>query len=437
MNPLLRILLIMILPSLIASCGSSENSSSSSAAKSRDDLVGAWSAAPYGPYPLGPLTMETPVGTTPGSITVARFDNDQARDQSFRMIINPTISGTQARIRLSNLKGDRPVRFESVSLSQVLPQSPMLSGEPVSLTFGGQSFVIAQPGEEVISDVVDFALKAQQDLAVSFHVAGESGPMTWHAVSFGPQYISAPNSGDVTGDATGRAFTGVSVGWFFISGLDVVNAKSPGALVAIGDSITDGAYQVLNQRWTDRLATRLNSAGQHIGILNQGINSNTVTELPEEEPFRGSPAVLRFDRDVLQRSGVKGVIIFEGTNDLGAGVKAEPVIAGLQDMIRRARSAGLCVFMATITPRADVAFGWFPDGPTVKEPERIKINDWIREQAPVDGVIDFATVLALPGLPAIPNIALYFPDLLHPNPVGFRQMGDAIDIDALRSKCGL
>ncbi|MEK6788199.1 MAG: GDSL-type esterase/lipase family protein [Pseudomonadota bacterium] len=437
MNPLRRMLLVLIPVLVMAGCGSSENSDSSSAAAARDGLVGAWSAAPYGPYPLGPLTMETPIGTTPGSITVARFDNDQARDQSFRMIINPTISGTQARIRLSNLKGDRPVRFESVSLSQVLPQLPVLSGERVSLTFGGKSFVIAQPGEEVISDVVDFALKAQQDLAVSFHVAGESGPMTWHALSFGPQYISAPGSGDVTDDIIGLSFTGVSLGWFFISGLDVVNTQSPGALVAIGDSITDGAYQVLNQRWTDRLATRLNSAGQHIGILNQGINSNTVTELPQEEPFRGSPAVLRFDRDVLQRSGVKGVIIFEGTNDLGAGVKAEPVIAGLQDMIRRARSAGLCVFMATITPRADVAFGWFPDGPTVKEPERIKINTWIREQAPVDGVIDFDAVLALPGLPAIPNIALYFPDLLHPNPVGFRQMGDAIDIDALRSKCGL
>lgn len=437
MNPLLRILLIMTLPWLTASCSSSEKSSGPSEASVRNKLVGAWSAAPYGPYPLGPLTTETPVGATPGSVTVAIFEHDQAREQSFRMIINPTISGSKARIRLSNLKGDRPVRFESVSLSHVLPQSPVLSGERASLTFGGKSFVIAQPGEEVISDTADFALNAQEDLAVSFHVAGESGPITWHAVSFGPQYVSAPGSGDVTGDTQGLSFTSGSVGWFFVSGLDVVNTQSTGALVALGDSITDGAYQVVNQRWTDRLATRLNDAGHHIGILNQGINSNTVTELPAEEPFRGSPALLRFDRDVLQRSGVKGVIIFEGTNDLGTGVKAEPVIAGLQDMIGRARNAGLCVFMATITPRADIAFGWFPDGPTVKEPERTKINDWIRDQAPVDGVIDFAAVLALPGLPAIPNIALYAPDLLHPNPVGFRQMGDSINIDTLQHKCGL
>lgn len=437
MNTLLRMLLILMPTLIIAGCGSSGSSDTPSAAATNTDMVGAWSTAPYGPYPLGPLTMETPIGATPGSVTLALLDKNQARDQSFRMIINPTISGSKARIRLSNLKGDRPVRFESVSLSHVLPQSPVLIGERVSLSFGGKSFVIAQPGTEVISDTVDFAIKAQEDLAVSFYVAGESGPITWHAISFGPQYISPAGSGDVTDDMSGLSFLGLSIGWFFISGLDVYNPQSPGALVAIGDSITDGSYQVLNQRWTDRLATRLNEAGQHIGILNQGINSNTVTELPEEEPFRGSPAVLRFDRDVLQRSGVKGVIIFEGTNDLGTGIKAEPVIAGLQDMIRRARSAGLCVFVATITPRADVAFGWFPDGPTVKEPERIKINTWIREQAPVDGVIDFDAVLALPGLPAIPNIALYFPDLLHPNPVGFRQMGDAIDIDALQSKCDL
>ena len=422
---------------LLASCGSSETESKQSSEARRDSLVGAWSTAPYGPYPLGPLTRETPVGSTPGSVNTARFENNQAKNQSFRMIINPTISGSRARIRLSNLKGDRPIRFESVSLARVLPQSPILNGAQVNLTFAGKPFVIAQPGEEVISDAVAFELNAQEDLAVSFFIPGESGPMTWHAVSFAPQYISAPNSGDVTGDTTGRTFLDLSLGWFFLSGLDVENSKSSGAIVAIGDSITDGAYQVLNQRWTDWLAKRLNASGKHIGILNQGINSNTVTEPPTEEPSRASPAVLRFQRDVLQRAGVRGVIIFEGTNDLGIGLKAEPVIAGLQDMAKRAKNAGLCVFMATIAPRMDVAFGWFPDGPTVKEPERVKINEWIRQHADVDGVIDFAEVLALPGLPNVPNPVLFTPDLLHPNALGFKQMADAIDIEALVSQCGL
>lgn len=437
MHALFRLILALITVITLVSCGSSEHDAAKPTAAKREQLIGAWSTAPYGPYPFGPLMRETPVGNTPGSVSIARFENNQARDQSFRMIINPTISGTQARIRLSNLKGDRPIRFESVSLARVLPQLPTLNGERVNLSFAGKPFVIAQPGEEVISDTVAFALNAQEDLAVSFHIPGESGPMTWHAVSFAPQYISAPGSGDVTHDNSGLAFLDLSLGWFFLSGLDVVNAQSPGAIVAIGDSITDGAYQVLNQRWTDWLAKRLNDAGQHISILNQGINSNTVTELPQDDPSRGSPAVLRFQRDALQRSGVRGVIIFEGTNDLGAGIKADPVIAGLDDMAQRARNAGLCVFMATLAPRMDVAFGWLPDGPTLKDPERIKINDWIRQHAKVDGVIDFANVLAMPGLPSVPNPVLFTPDLLHPNAVGFKLMADAIDLQALRSQCDL
>ena len=401
----------------------------------KSDVIGSWSAAPYGPYPLGPLTQDVGPVQTPGAPSVTVFENDQARDQSFRMIIHPTLSGVRVRVRLSNLVGDQAVRFASVSVARVLPQSPVLNGEPVPLTFQGQPFVLARPGEEVVSDLADMVINAGEDLAVTFHVAGSSGPMTWHAVSFGPQYVSLPGSGDVTSDAQGASFTSVSTGWFFLSGLDVVNPRSRGSLVAIGDSITDGAYQVLNARWTDVLADRLNAAGAHIGILNQGINSNTVTRI--DEPYRGEAAVQRFTRDVLQRPGVRGVILFEGTNDLGAGRKADEVITGLSSLIRRARNAGLCVFAGTITPRADVAFGWFPDGPTVKEPERQKINAWLREQAPVDGVIDFDAVLGTPGAATVPNPALYTPDLLHPNTLGFQRMGESIDLQALRSRCRL
>jgi lysophospholipase L1-like esterase len=93
--------------------------------------------------------------------------------------------------------------------------------------------------------------------------------------------------------------------------------------------------------------------------------------------------------------------------------------------------------MATIAPRMDVAFGWFPDGPTVKEPERVKINEWIRQEAKVDGVIDFANVLAMPGLPSVPNPVLFTPDLLHPNAVGFKLMADAIDLESLHRQCDL
>jgi len=92
--------------------------------------------------------------------------------------------------------------------------------------------------------------------------------------------------------------------------------------------------------------------------------------------------------------------------------------------------------MGTIPPRADVAFGWFPDGPAVKEPERQKINTWIRSTPLIDGVVDFDKVLAVPATP-LPNVAFYIPDLLHPNSLGFAAMGDEVNIDALLTRCNL
>lgn len=403
--------------------------------EARENMVGAWSTAPYGPYPLGPLSMNgTPL---PGAPEVAFFPNNQAVNRSFRMIINPTVGGHAVRIRLSNLKGTRPLVLDSISIAQGSALLPTIqANSSTKLTVNGNPIATIAPGQELLTDVVPFEFKAKDNLAVSFHVVGESGPMTWHAVSFGPQYVSNHNSGNVTEDSSGLGFREVSVGWFFLSGLDAYSLETKHALVALGDSITDGFLQVLNGRWTDRLAQRMLEKGLSVGILNQGINSNTVT--PVSDPQSGDPALVRFERDVLDRSGVKGVIIFEGTNDLGAGVKANDLINAYQTLIASARQRGLCVFMGTIPPRADIAFGWLPDGPITKEPERIKVNEWIRSTNLIDGVIDFDKVLALPGaLAGLPNPLLYIPDLLHPNNLGFAAMGDSVDIEKLVRACEL
>lgn len=439
MKLLLKALGLLAASALLGAClggADSTNSSSTSRVDLREaqaNMVGVWSTAPYGPYPLGPLTQENV--PLPGAPELAIFPGDQAVNRSFRMIINPTLGGQAIRVRLSNLMGTQPVRFESISIAKGNPLLPNIDEVTrVALTVNGRDFGVTMPGQELITDVAAFEFGAQEDLAVTFHVAGESGPMTWHAVSFGPQYISPHNSGDVTDDSVGTSFQQLSVGWFFISGLDAFNPEAKGAIVAIGDSITDGFMQVLNQRWTDRLATRLNAQNANVAVLNQGINSNTVTNA--RNGFAGPPLIDRFQRDVIDRAGVKAVVIFEGTNDLGADVKAEPVIQAYQQLIQQARSSGLCVFMGTIPPRADVAFGWFPDGPTVKEPERQKINSWIRSTPLIDGVVDFDKVLALPGTP-LPNAVLYIPDLLHPNSLGFTAMGDEVDIDAMLLRCNL
>jgi lysophospholipase L1-like esterase len=392
--------------------------------------VGSWSAAPYGPFPAGPLDSLVPplVGslTTPGA-----FIGEQARDQSFRMIVHPTLGGDVLRVRLSNLKGDRPLRFEPVRVAHraLGIAAAIVPSTDTPVLFNGQTHVVIPPGAEAISDAVALPFADGEDLVVSFRLVGDSGPMTWHAVSFDTQFVSAPGSGDRTGSATGLAFPFLTLGWFFLSGIDVLREDSPGSIVMLGDSITDGAFQVpaTNTRMPDVFARRLQGLGIPMGVLNQGINSNTVTEV-DSEPFRGPPAVQRFERDVLQRAGVRSLLLFEGTNDLTAGADAAAVYAGLRNIMRRAQSAGLCVVLGTIPPRDDILFGW--DRASM-EVDRQALNEMIRNDPDADAIADFDVVLRAAIAPTRPNATLYFPDLLHPNSLGFIAMANAIPLEAL------
>lgn len=418
--------------SLLAACGSDSGTDGGSSAND-EGWIGAWSTAPYGPYPLGPLSGIVPVPLpVPLPPIPTLFVDDQAVDQSFRMIVHPTIGGERVRIRLSNLMGDRDVRFEPVRLAKsVLLTGPaIVPGTDTPVLFDGEPGVTLAAGAEAVSDPLDFSYNVGEDLAISFQVVGESGPITWHAVSFGPNYVSLPRVGDTTSDVTGLGFTQPTLGWFFVSGVDVYAPDSDGTIVAIGDSITDGAYTVLNTRWPDFFAQRVRDAGVAMGVLNQGINSNTVTRegLDPASAFQGPPAVERFGRDVLQRPGVRSIVIFEGTNDLSAGVTADVVFAGIRNMVGRAQSAGLCIVVGTIMPRIGTPiFTW----PATAEVERQKLNALIRAQTDVAGIADFDQAMANPLAADMPNPLFYFPDLLHPNTVGMLIMANAVPLEAL------
>lgn len=408
----------------LGACSSSNGPADSGSVQSKG-WIGAWGAAPYGPYPLGPLTGAAPVDPL-ASTTV--FLDDQAVDQSFRMIVHPTIGGDTVRIRLSNLLGTQPVTFDSVQVAVRAAGPAIIPTTEKAVPFGGSATLTLEPGAEGISDPVAFSYSHGDSLAISFHVVGESGPMTWHAVAFSANYVSAPMTGDTTADPSGASFSQVSAGWFFISGVDVLAPDSPGTIVAIGDSITDGAYIVpeSNTRWPDFLAQRLAAAGIAMGVVNQGINSNTVT--PVSANHQGPPAVNRFERDVLQRPGVRSVIIFEGTNDLAAGVKAPELYTAIRSLVDRAHAAGLCVVVGTILPRSSSPI--LPWDAT-QESERQALNELLRADTSFEGVADFDKAMASPLDPTQPNPAYFWVDGLHPITPGFMVMADAVPLDAL------
>ncbi|HWY06825.1 MAG TPA: SGNH/GDSL hydrolase family protein, partial [Candidatus Acidoferrales bacterium] len=309
------------------------------------------------------------------------------------------------------------------------------------VTFGGSRSIAIPEGAEVLSDPVSFSVGSEQNLAISLFTAGETGPATVHGSAFQTNYISGP--GNFAAEEGANAFiaaTGpkITASWYFLSAVEVLAAADvKGAVVALGDSITDGASSRpdKNERWTDFLARRLLTGQTKIAVLNAGIGGNRVLT---SSPCWGQNALARLGRDVLAQAGIVAVILFEGTNDIGqpdapatdtnpcrsrTQVTADEIIAGYKQIIARTHARGLKIFGATILPYQGVA-AWTATG----EAKRVAVNQWIRTSRAFDGVIDFDAALRDPARPARMAPQYDSGDHLHPGPAGHEAMGNAVDL---------
>jgi lysophospholipase L1-like esterase len=203
------------------------------------------------------------------------------------------------------------------------------------------------------------------------------------------------------------------------------------AVVAFGDSITDGAHSTRdkNARWPDVLAARLaaNPRTAALGVLNEGIGGNRILH-----DNTGPSALARFDRDVLAQTGVKYLIVLEAINDIGHGtnlknpaetVSAEDLIAGYMQMITRAHTHGIRVYLATVTPFVGAGYQ-SPAG----ERDRETLNAWIRSNPLADGYIDFDKTTADPVHAGVFLPADDSGDHLHPSDAGYKAIGESIDL---------
>jgi lysophospholipase L1-like esterase len=319
------------------------------------------------------------------------------------------------------------------------------------VTFGGAASVTLAPGDEAWSDPValpfvrgpaDAALLGRR-LAVSFHVVGESGPMTWHAKALTTSYVTPPGSGALGGADGIHEFPYSTASWFFLDAVDMAAPADTRVIVGFGDSITDGTATTLNgdDRWPDVLLARLHAAGHpHVAVVNAGIGGNQVrgpAEYTPAQPFPGGPsALMRLERDVLLLSGVSAVIWLEGINDLSrnGGASAEAVIAGLRQGVARMRAArpGLRVFGATIVTALRSTSA--AHGHDTQDAARRQVNAFIREGGVFDAVFDFDAAITDPATGAmrrefVPDSTVGGPgDGLHPNRAGYQAMAAVIDL---------
>jgi uncharacterized membrane protein YfcA len=138
--------------------------------------VTAWTASVQGPYPYGFALLQ------PDLSLVFPAPKRGASDQSFRMIVRPDLWGSEARIRLSNVFGTKPVRFDGVYTGLRFESSALVPGTNRPVTFGGKDWVVIPPGQEAWSDAIRLPFVPVdgsssflgRKLAVSFHAAGLS-----------------------------------------------------------------------------------------------------------------------------------------------------------------------------------------------------------------------------------------------------------------------
>ncbi|MBY0238962.1 MAG: SGNH/GDSL hydrolase family protein [Burkholderiaceae bacterium] len=362
------------------------------------------------------------------------------RNASLRQVARLSLGGKRVRVRLSNAFGVAPLQVDaaSIALAPKLGSADVDGATLRALSFNGRSQVMIPAGAEFYSDPVDLAVGAGGDVAISLHFSAEPARQTGHPGSRSNSYLLPGNR---VADAAWPQAQSVPR-WYVLSDVEVLADAASRAMVAIGDSITDG-YGVVNDsntRWTDVLATRLRAANLPVGVVNAGIGGGRLLR-----DGLGPNLSARFLRDVIGRAGVTHALVLIGVNDMGGQHRNSPdtpadrqrLLADMQAAYRQladqAHAHGVCLLGATITPYAGSGY-YHPEAEN--EADRVALNDWMRSSGVFDHVVDFDAALRDPARPAHLDKAYDSGDGLHPSAAGYRALADAVPLQVLRQTCG-
>ncbi|WP_413802621.1 SGNH/GDSL hydrolase family protein [Streptomyces iranensis] len=347
------------------------------------------------------------------------------QDLTYRFVVHTSAGGRDLRIRLSNAYGDQPVTFGHAYAGVRESGAAVVPGSNGRLTFRGASSVTVPAGGVVYSDPLPGDVRPQSDLAISLYVRSAGTLATGHKGARATQYVAPV--GDHAAEEGAAAYSQQITSWYYLDAAVVRPPSRTGAVVAFGDSITDGSAstQDTNRRWPDFLARRLlaDPRSRLKGVANEGISGNKILADGSAES-----ALKRLDRDVLSQAGARTAILLEGINDIKAtpGPTADDLIAGYRQIIARSHARGVCVVGATVMPYE----GW-REYEAVDETVRQQVNAFIRTSGEFDAVVDFDKAVRDPAAPTRMDPGYDSGDHLHPNDTGMRVMSDAISLRAL------
>jgi lysophospholipase L1-like esterase len=357
-----------------------------------------------------------------------------------RLNARVTIGGDALRLRFDNTYGKTTVSIGRAYVGLRARGPVVVPGSNRPVSFAGRETTSIPAGGSIRSDPIVMDVLAMQDLAVSLYLPAADLLVSQHSGALTTSYVATPNGGDHAAVEGAEPFSTTITTMPLLKSIDVRSAAAPGAIVAFGDSITDGTCSTVDghDRWVDWLSTRLaldagrrGGGAAHKAVVNEGIGGNTVTREGLQPAPDSTPGLERLDRDVLSHAGVTDVILFMGTNDIRRGASAARVMDGLSQIAKRIKAQQKKVFGATIIPRHNVpAAGTNTGWNDAKTAIRREVNQWIRTRAPFDGVLDFDAAVRDPA-----DADLISPpfncDGIHPTPRGYFEMGRLLPLDRL------
>ena len=366
-------------------------------------------------------------GTSQQGLAAAPLTNT-----TLRLNARVTIAGDAVRIRLDNSYGKSPVRIGRAYVGIRARGSVLVAGSNKAVLFNGSETTTIPAGGSVRSDAIAMDVLAMQDLAVSVYLPDADVQVSQHTGAMTTSYAAGGDHAAVDG---GEPFKATLTTMPLLKAIDVSSRTAPGAIVAFGDSITDGTCSTLDahDRWEDWLSVRLAlngvKPGAHKAVVNEGIGGNTLTSEGLQPPPDSTPGLERFERDVMSHQGVTDVILFMGTNDIRRGASAAQVIDAMTRMAAAVKSRRMKVFAATIIPRHNVPpagtnTGWNDDKTAIRR----EVNEWIRLRAKLDGVLDFDAAVRDPANGDL-IFAPYNCDGIHPTPRGYYEMGKSLPLN--------
>ena len=387
------------------------------------DWIGTWGASPQ---PMWTADFPAPPRITPN-----------LWNQTVRELATVSLGGSRVRVLLTNEYGQRPLVVGAAHVAIFDKGAAIAAGTDRPLTFGGRPSITIPPEAPAISDPVDLAVAPLATLAVSLYLPEVTPITTFH---WEGRQTAAIVAGDHVADLDFKPDSTTTTK-VFLSEVMVEAGPGARAVVAFGDSITDGDGSTFgaSRRWTDDLARRLAArAGPPVAVVNQGISGARMLR-----DRLGANALARFDADVLVQPRADVVVLMMGINDIGwpgtvlspDGIlpTADQIVAGYEQLIARAHLRGLRIVGATLTPFEDAfhgtpLFGYYSPA---KDAIREAVNRWIRESGRFDAVLDFDALVRDPTRPAHIKAAFDSGDHLHPNDAGYQAMADAVDLDRL------